>query len=138
MASIFRTATKQAILEIIQEHAVPGRYGLILTEESSEKICEQVVDLFEMTLELRQKVQSNFQLGASTKEEPPHNKKLNFKPENEVFSKAKYTSEIYQNDQKKSYFDEMSHGSLSTDLDKKLPRKRFLLSDDEKKKLSGV
>lgn len=51
--SIFRTATKQAILEIIAESAQEGRFGYILTEDGMDQSCERVVDLIEMALELR-------------------------------------------------------------------------------------
>lgn len=53
MESIFRTATTQAILDIISDHSTESRFGSLLTPEDRESIAERVVDLFEMTLELR-------------------------------------------------------------------------------------
>lgn len=54
--NIFRTATKQALREIIEESAIDGRFGFILGEDGIEKATERIVDLFEMTLELRSRV----------------------------------------------------------------------------------
>lgn len=53
MESIFRTATTQAILDIIAEHGTRSRFGHMLTDEDASAVAEQVVDLFEMTLRLR-------------------------------------------------------------------------------------
>ena len=53
MGSIFRTATTQAILDIIAEHGSKTRFGQLFTEGDAEALASRVVDLFEMTLELR-------------------------------------------------------------------------------------
>lgn len=53
MESIFRTATTQAILDIIEEHGTRSRFGHMLTDEDASAVAAKVVDLFEMTLRLR-------------------------------------------------------------------------------------
>jgi hypothetical protein len=53
MGTIFRTATKQAILDLIGEHATPSRFGQLLSDDDADALAMRVVDLFEMTLELR-------------------------------------------------------------------------------------
>jgi hypothetical protein len=57
---VFRIATGQAIREIIEEHGSLGRFGLILTPENIDDIADRIVDLFEMTIELRTKTQQMF------------------------------------------------------------------------------
>ena len=54
--NIFRTATGQAIRDIIADHSQENRFGRTLTEDDLDAICERVVDLFEMTLNLRARV----------------------------------------------------------------------------------
>ncbi|BBH52987.1 hypothetical protein [Fluviispira sanaruensis] len=141
MSQIFRTATSQAIREIIEESGVEGRFGLILTEDSLEKITHRVVDLFEMTLELRAKTQEIFgNLGATgkTKSVQPNKidskKKNTFFEEESPFPKTKNASEL---------LDYGSHDSIGIDKiptapahNIKLPRKRFELSLEERERIS--
>ncbi|WP_186643979.1 hypothetical protein [Fluviispira vulneris] len=141
MSQIFRTATSQAIREIIEESGVEGRFGLILTEDSLEKITHRVVDLFEMTLELRAKTQEIFgNLGATAKPKSVQankidNKKKNtFFDEDSPFPKTKNASEL---------LDYGSHDSIGIDKiptapahNIKLPRKRFELSLEERERIS--
>lgn len=54
--NIFRTATGQAIRDIICEHGQENRFGRSLTDTDLDTICERIVDLFEMTLNLRAQV----------------------------------------------------------------------------------
>ena len=54
--TIFRQATKQAVREIIETQGVASKFGTLLGEESLEQITDRVVDLFEMTLALRARV----------------------------------------------------------------------------------
>lgn len=54
--NIFRTATSQAIRDIICDHSQENRFGRTLTDDDLDSICERVVDLFEMTLNLRARV----------------------------------------------------------------------------------
>jgi hypothetical protein len=53
MGTIFRTATKQAILDLIADHGTQSRFGHLLSDDDAEELASRVVDLFEMTLELR-------------------------------------------------------------------------------------
>jgi hypothetical protein len=73
MTQIFRTATSQAIQEIIQENCVAGRFGLLLNEDGLEKISHRIVDLFELTLKLRSKTQEIF---SGIQNLPPEKKPL--------------------------------------------------------------
>jgi hypothetical protein len=57
--NIFRTATGQAIREIIIDHSQENRFGRSLTEQDLDSICERVVDLFETTLNLRAQLSAN-------------------------------------------------------------------------------
>lgn len=149
MGTVFRTATKQAILEMIQENAVPSRQGLILTEESCEQVCHQIVDLFEMTLELRQKASGIF---ASPLETATERKRSSFAQRSASssddffdaeeapasFPKTKSAAEIYyMGENKKPAGKDEFFSSLQPHLDHRLPRKRFALSDEEKRKLGN-
>jgi hypothetical protein len=53
MGNIFRTATKQAILDLIADHGTRSRFGQMLSDDDADQLAARVVDLFEMTLELR-------------------------------------------------------------------------------------
>jgi hypothetical protein len=53
MGNIFRTATKQAILDLISDHGTRSRFGQMLSDDDADQLAARVVDLFEMTLELR-------------------------------------------------------------------------------------
>jgi hypothetical protein len=57
---IFRTATGQAIKEIIAEKGAVGNFGINLTHDSLDEACNSIVDLFEMALELRGHTRSIF------------------------------------------------------------------------------
>ncbi|WGL59654.1 hypothetical protein QEJ31_14070 [Pigmentibacter sp. JX0631] len=137
MSQIFRIATTQAIREIIQESAVEGRFGLLLTDESIEKISERVVDLFEMTLKLRAKTQELFgQVNSKTEPASISSKQqknaLNV-DEKSPFPRSKNAAEVYDFGKRtKSDFESIP---LSTIQDVKLPRTRFQLSLEEKEKL---
>lgn len=127
MTSVFRIATMQAIKEIVEDSSVAGRFGHILTEESITEISKKVVDLFEMTLELRAKTQDIF--GQASKQQP----RQQLKEEAQPFPKTKNASEIYSfQENKKS--ETSQDVSLMPNLNLKLPRKRFDLSPDEKEK----
>lgn len=129
MASVFRIATEQAIKEIVEENAVCGRFGLIITEENITEISKKVVDLFEMTLELRSKTQDIFGQIANTKPTPKTHKEETSTP----FPKTKNASEIYSfNEKKKNEYN--SESAILPHLDVKLPRKRFELTLEEKEK----
>ncbi len=135
MSQIFRIATTQAIKEIIQDNAVEGRFGLLLTDDSIEKISERVVDLFEMTLKLRAKTQELFGTG---KIEPQNSERKNNKnimnlEEKSPFPRSKNAAEVYDfGVRNKSEIDNIP---LATMQDVKLPRTRFQLSLEEREKL---
>jgi hypothetical protein len=60
MMGIFRTATGQAIEDIITENAQNGTFGVTLSHADLQIACGKIVDLFEMTLELRGHTQNLF------------------------------------------------------------------------------
>lgn len=130
MASVFRIATMQAIKEIVEECSVAGRFGLIVTEENLEDISNKVVDLFEMTLELRAKTQDMFGQMSSQKEAP---QKRSREEQGAPFPKTRNAAEVY------SYGERNSSPSYDAPivphLDAKLPRKRFELSLEEKERI---
>ncbi len=61
MTSVFRMATTQAVKDILEEHGSSGRFGLIVTPDGMETIANKLVDLFEMTLELRAKTSNRLE-----------------------------------------------------------------------------
>lgn len=76
MGNIFRTATKQAILDLISDHGTRSRFGQMLSDDDADQLAARVVDLFEMTLELRSRT-GMLGLGATPaakpSEDPPPN-----------------------------------------------------------------
>ncbi len=64
--SVFRIATKQAILDMIVESGENKTFGLFVAHHQVDALADRIVDLFEMTLELRQKVQN-----ATSEPNPP-------------------------------------------------------------------
>ena len=54
--NIFRTALLQAIEDILKDSGSVGRFGLVLTDDEINTVSSKVVDLFEMTLNLRTRV----------------------------------------------------------------------------------
>lgn len=75
--SIFRTATKQALREIIEEQGTVGRFGVVLAEDKLELTTDRIVDLFEMTLNLRSHAASTLSAGTSNKQTT---EKTNYSP----------------------------------------------------------
>ena len=131
MSTVFRIATEQAIREIVEEHSTGGRFGLIVTEENMVEISKKVVDLFEMTLELRSKTQSIFGLGASSAQSFAEKEEEERAP----FPKSRNASEIYAFEER-SKSQNATEVSLMPNLDVKLPRKRFELSLEEKERMT--
>ena len=82
--SYFRQATKQAVLEILEENAKPGRFGLRLDEDSIDVFCESMVDFIEMALKIRAKVPP----GISASPTPTPKRKT--QPQNEVKDKKEF------------------------------------------------
>ncbi|RDB36400.1 hypothetical protein [Spirobacillus cienkowskii] len=136
MSQIFRIATCQAIREIIEESALEGRFGLILTNDGVEKIANRVVDLFEMTLELRAKTHEMF-AGKMPSQDNQQNRKTRspffHSDEQSPFPRSKNAAEIYDFGSKKT--DNLDSIPLAPNQDVKLPRKRFGLSLEEREKL---
>jgi hypothetical protein len=136
MSQIFRIATCQAIREIIEESAVEGRFGLILTDDGIDKISHRVVDLFEMTLELRAKTQEMFS-GMNSQQQassPKRVTKNNVQNEERApFPKTKNAAEIYDFGQRNR--SEMDSMPIAPIHDVKLPRTRFGLSLEEKERM---
>lgn len=127
MASVFRIATEQAIKEIVEENGVIGRFGLIVTEESLNEISKKVVDLFEMTLELRSKTQEMFNPSTKQVSQEPQRK------EPPPFPKTKNAAEIYNFQEGNGKASSIGE-AITPNLDVKLPRKRFELSLEEKER----
>ncbi|KAB8033713.1 hypothetical protein [Fluviispira multicolorata] len=141
MSQIFRTATSQAIREIIEESGVEGRFGLILTEDSLEKITHRVVDLFEMTLELRAKTQEMFgNLNVGQKAKPTNSsmhearKRNTFFDEESPFPKTKNAAELLDYGSKQNIGIDSIPTVPAHNL--KLPRKRYELSLEERERMS--
>ena len=136
MSQIFRIATCQAIREIIEESAVEGRFGLILTDDGIDKISHRVVDLFEMTLELRAKTQELFSgLGSAQQSANPKKATKNNSQNEEraPFPKTKNAAEIYDFGQRNR--SELESMPIAPIHDVKLPRTRFGLSLEEKERM---
>ncbi|MFZ9520561.1 MAG: hypothetical protein ACO3A4_08805 [Silvanigrellaceae bacterium] len=140
--NIFRTATTQAIRDIIADHGSANRFGISLTEADVEAICTRVVDLFEMTLNLRAQV-GNVGAGHRETEQPNATPARNssLKPqrwEREPASvpTTKAASEVYDF----SYLERKDRGDSlpflaptnESAVDLKLPRKRISVNDDER------
>lgn len=130
MSRVFRIATMQAIKEIVEENSIAGRFGLIITEENVDEISKKVVDLFEMTLELRAKTQEIF--GQTNRQE--HTQEKTHEDEQPDFPRTKNAGEIYHRHEDKR--EENKERFLSPHLDVKLPRKRFELSLSEKERFT--
>ncbi|MES2614229.1 MAG: hypothetical protein V4591_02320 [Bdellovibrionota bacterium] len=134
MATVFRIATEQAIKEIVEENSVSGRFGLIVTEENIAEISKKVVDLFEMTLELRSKTQELFNPATITTAAAKQKSQEKLQEEKHPFPKTRNASEIYSFQDSKKAYGGIENTPLMPSLDAKLPRKRFELSLEEKER----
>jgi hypothetical protein len=140
--NVFRTATTQAIREIIADHGTTHRFGMSLTENDIEAICSRVVDLFEMTLNLRA------QLNTGTNTSNPHSpengaakplKASRWEQEPASLPTSKAASELYE----LSHLERRPRSDAlpatapvsDSDLDFRLPRKRVSVSVDERNML---
>lgn len=142
--SVFRIATKQAIKEIIESPSEKLQYGLILTDENLEDITDRVVDLFEMTLNLRSRTQELFKdLYNGNNEEEARESRVPDKyfKDKTVNLYKEPSNSVYSDENKldnlrvlKSVKDEKTQ-SMQTVPKLLLPRKRMMISQDEKKKL---
>lgn len=162
--NIFRTATKQAIRDIIQDNASSGRYGVMLSDDNIEAIGERIVDLFEMTLNLRSQMsgggssQSSAGQNSPTREaqqattqrrtaQPTRTTTLEHinrsqpltqqKPESAGFPKTRWAAEIYDHHDPvpTQHYSQAIDTDLPPQIDYKLPRKRVALTAAEREKL---
>ena len=67
MSGIFKKVTHQAIKEMVEEHAIEGKFGLLLDETALDKLCHQISDFFIMSLDVRTKAQ-NFAVASEEEE----------------------------------------------------------------------
>ena len=138
--NIFRTATGQAIREIISDHSQENRFGRSLTETDIDAICERVVDLFEMTLNLRAQVSGAGESSHSHKQSPKAQQRtVRWDEEPTKMPTTRAASEIYD-------FNHLNkHGrgdalaatapQREAEIDFKLPRKRINVTSEEQETL---
>jgi hypothetical protein len=91
--NIFRTATGQAIRDIIADHSQENRFGRTLTEDDLDTICERVVDLFEMTLNLRARVSGSSE--HSEAQQKPQSRAVRWEDEPAQMPTTRAASEVY-------------------------------------------
>lgn len=144
--NVFRTATTQAIRDIIADHGTANRFGMSLTDADIDAVCARVVDLFEMTLNLRA------QLGTGAAAEPRRESSSQNSPQSAQALKSsrweedrvsvprtKAASEIYDfSSLEKSTRGDALHSAAPKNNeipDLKLPRKRISVSSDEREVL---
>jgi hypothetical protein len=140
--NIFRTATTQAIRDIIADHGSANRFGISLTDADVEAICTRVVDLFEMTLNLRAQVgganpnprESESSAPASTRNSALKPQRWEREPASVPTTKA--ASEVYDFShlERKDRGDSLPQLAPKSEsaIDLKLPRKRISVSEDER------
>jgi hypothetical protein len=145
MGTIFRTATKQAILDLISDHGTRSRFGQLLSDDDADALALRVVDLFEMTLELRARtgvlgLGGASGAGASTNSES-HNtsrvgavpKSWSEQPPSSNFPTTVHASEFIDHREPKGIRPEPPAGSEDLSFASlKLPRTRKPLSDSER------
>lgn len=151
--NVFRIATKQAIRDIVTENASENRFGFTVTEDNLESITDRVVDLFEMTLNLR----SRLGMGAASPAEAapaeqPKSQQTRWQTPSPATSTAQQktstltrepvgfprttnAAEIYDGSLKVKSAP-ASETILPPHVDFKLPRKRTLITAEEKEKLT--
>jgi hypothetical protein len=145
--SIFRNATKEAIRELITECGEQGRFGLLLADDDLEMATEKIVDLFETTLSLRQRVRERADLAALAEaqhatEQPARTGKhdwsgreSNFLSGTPSFPRTRSASEIYEGPRVPKANNGIAEMPNAPEFNLKLPRKRVPLTDVEKEKL---
>ncbi|NBW82215.1 hypothetical protein EBR21_10730 [bacterium] len=140
--NVFRTATTQAIRDIIADHGSANRFGISLTEADVEAICTRVVDLFEMTLNLRAQVGNTGSIARENETSgpaPARNSALKpqrWEQEPAAVPTTKAASEVYDFShlERKDRGDSLPQLAPKSDsaVDLKLPRKRISVSQDER------
>lgn len=131
--NIFRTATGQAIREIISEHSQENRFGRSLTDSDLDAICERVVDLFEMTLNLRAQVSGGGDTQSTSRQ--PQRRSVRWEEEPANVPTTRSASEIYDFNHlsKQIRSDALPHFApqREQEVDYKLPRKRISVTTEE-------
>jgi hypothetical protein len=138
--NIFRTATGQAIREIISDHSQENRFGRTLTDTDLDAICERVVDLFEMTLNLRAQVSGGGQVAEDSRSAPRQaSRAVRWDEEPARVPTTRSASEIYDfthiNRQSRADALPSLAPQQTTEIDLKLPRKRISVTVEEKEVL---
>lgn len=132
MTSMFRIATKEAIREMVIENCHTGRFGFVLTSEGLDLSTDRIVDLFETTLELRNKVRekmsANTQIDAAAE-------KSHGKEEKTKFPRTVNAAEIYKLPQPEYRQLHVEQVPQAPAFDHKLPRKRVSLTEIEREKI---
>lgn len=138
MTQIFRTASKEAIREIIADNAQESRFGYLVTEMQLEAICERVVDLFETAINLRTGMQER--LGpalAALKNPPAPQQDERFEPGGGSgrFPRVKAAADIYVEQERAPSLPEPSAPAYPA-ITPGLPRKRIAMTETERTRLS--
>jgi hypothetical protein len=145
--SIFRNATKEAIRELITECGEQGRFGLLLANDDLEMATEKIVDLFETTLSLRQRVQERAEMAALAEAQASVESQArgsrrdwggrdnNFLSSPPSFPRTRSASEIYDGPRVPKANNGIAEMPNAPEFNLRLPRKRVPLTDMEKEKL---
>lgn len=138
--NIFRTATGQAIREIISEHSQENRFGRTLTDTDLDAICERVVDLFEMTLNLRAQVSGGGESAETSRGAQRQNSRsVRWDEEPAKVPTTRAASEIYDfthiNRQARADALPSLAPEQNSEVDYKLPRKRINVTVEEREVL---
>jgi len=143
--NVFRTATGQAIRDIITDHSQENRFGRTLTDADLDAICERVVDLFEMTLKLRAQLGGGHSMAAgepaqssgTRAQNPP--RAVRWDEERTNLPSTRAASEIYDFAplEKNNRADALAQVApqKEADISFKLPRKRISVSGEERETL---
>lgn len=141
--NIFRTATGQAIRDIIIDHSQENRFGRSLTEQDLDSICERVVDLFETTLNLRAQLSANgFDTSSATSRQPSAQASRSTRWEDEPVSlpSTRAAADIYDfrgdAEQKKGERPAGLNPARANEVTLTLPRKRVSVTAEEKDHLA--
>lgn len=136
--NVFRTATTQAIRDIIADHGTANRFGMSLTDTDIDAVCARVVDLFEMTLNLRAQLGTGGMASQAqaTPSASPALKASRWENEPASVPRTKAASEIYDFSplEQRGRADALPASAPKSDVaaDLKLPRKRISVSSDER------
>lgn len=146
--NVFRTATGQAIRDIISDHGTANRFGISLTDSDLDAVCERIVDLFEMTLNLRAQLGTGASPESRSSSAPVGRfsqpvstvKPRRWEEEPASVPKTKAASEVFDF----SHLEKTGRADAlpvlapqSEELpDLKLPRKRIMVTGDEKELLA--